>query len=150
MFKQMLLAGVALVIATGTASAKDLKAIGFSVGTARQHIFLDHGEGRRGQSQGDQPQRQGHGRYFDYDLVKQSNQLDNFVAAGVDLILLSAADSKSIAPAIKRAQAAGIVVVAVDVIATGADAAVLTNNAQAGELPASTSSTSWAPTAARS
>ena len=69
-----------------------------------------------------------------YDLVKQTNQIDNFVAAGVDLILLSAANSKSITPAIKRAQAAGIVVVAVDVVATGADAAVLTNNAQAGEL----------------
>jgi ribose transport system substrate-binding protein len=69
-----------------------------------------------------------------YDLGKQTNQIDNFIAAGVDLILLSAADSNAITPAIKRAQAAGIVVVAVDVVANGADAAVLTNNAQAGEL----------------
>ena len=69
-----------------------------------------------------------------YDLGKQTNQIDNFIAAGVDLILLSAANLNAITPAIKRAQAAGIVVVAVDVVANGADAAVLTNNAQAGEL----------------
>ncbi len=38
------------------------------------------------------------------------------------------------APAIKRAQAAGVVVVAVDVAAAGADATVQTNNVQAGEI----------------
>ena len=37
-------------------------------------------------------------------------------------------------PAVKRAQAAGIVVVAVDVAAAGADATVQTNNVQAGEI----------------
>ena len=35
---------------------------------------------------------------------------------------------------VKRAQAAGIVVVAVDVAAAGADATVQTNNIQAGEI----------------
>ena len=50
------------------------------------------------------------------------------------MILLNAADAKAIAPAVKRAQAAGIVVVAVDVAAAGADATVQTNNVQAGEI----------------
>uniref|UniRef100_UPI00286825B9 substrate-binding domain-containing protein n=1 Tax=Brevibacillus agri TaxID=51101 RepID=UPI00286825B9 len=40
----------------------------------------------------------------------------------------------SIGPAIKKAQAAGIVVVAVDTAAEGADATVTTNNVQAGEI----------------
>lgn len=70
----------------------------------------------------------------DYDLGKQFTEIDNFIAAGVDMILLNAADPNAIEPAVKRAQAAGIVVVAIDVAAKGADATVQTNNIQAGEL----------------
>ena len=70
----------------------------------------------------------------DYDLNKQFTQIDNFISAHVDMILLNAADPKAIEPAVKKAQAAGIVVVAVDVAAAGADATVQTNNVQAGEL----------------
>ena len=69
---------------------------------------------------------------FDYDLGKQNTQIDNFIAAGVDLILLNPGDANAIEPAIKRAQAAGIVVVAVDTAAKGANATVETNNTQAG------------------
>ena len=71
---------------------------------------------------------------FDYDLGKQNTQIDNFIAAGVDLILLNPGDPKAIEPAIKRAQAAGIVVVAVDTAAKGANATVETNNTQAGTI----------------
>jgi ribose transport system substrate-binding protein len=133
-FKQMLLAGAALVLAAGIASAKDLNAVGFSVGTLGNVFFLTMVKGVEAKAKEINPNAKVTVADSAYDLVKQTNQIDNFVAAGVDLILLSAADSKSIAPAIKRAQAAGIVVVAVDVVATGADGAVLTNNAQAGEL----------------
>ena len=70
----------------------------------------------------------------DYDLNKQFTQISNFIAAGVDMILLNAADPRAIAPAVKRAQAAGIVVVAVDVAAAGVDATVQTNNVQAGQI----------------
>ena len=50
------------------------------------------------------------------------------------LILLNPGDPKAIEPAIKKAQAAGIVVVAVDTAADGADATVPPNNVQAGEI----------------
>ena len=40
----------------------------------------------------------------DYDLNKQVSQIDNFIAAGVDIIMLNAVDAKAIAPAVKRAQ----------------------------------------------
>ena len=50
-----------------------------------------------------------------YEVNNQTNQLDNFIAAGVDVILLNAADSQGIAPAVMRAKAAGIVVIAIDV-----------------------------------
>ena len=69
----------------------------------------------------------------DYDLNKQVSQIDNFIAAGVDVIMLNAVDAKAIAPAVKKAQAAGIVVAAFDVSAPGADVTVMTNNVKAGE-----------------
>ena len=71
---------------------------------------------------------------FDYDLGKQNTQIDNFIAAGIDMILLNTGDPKAIEPAIKRAQAAGIIVVAVDTAAKGANATVETNNTQAGTI----------------
>jgi ribose transport system substrate-binding protein len=69
----------------------------------------------------------------DYDLAKQFGQIDNFIASGVDMIVVNAADPAAIEPAIKRAQEAGIVVVAVDVSAAGADATVQTDNIEAGQ-----------------
>ena len=71
---------------------------------------------------------------YDFDIGKQFTQIDNFIASGVDLILLNPADANAVGPAIKKAQAAGIVVVAVDTFADGADAVVQTNNTQAGEI----------------
>jgi ribose transport system substrate-binding protein len=70
----------------------------------------------------------------DYDLNKQFTQIDNFISAHVDMILLNAADPKAIEPAVKKAEAAGIVVVAVDVTAAGANATVQTDNVKAGAL----------------
>lgn len=69
-----------------------------------------------------------------YDLGQQVAQIDNFIAAKVDMIILNAADSKGIGPAVKRAKEAGIVVVAVDVAAEGADATITSDNTRAGEL----------------
>lgn len=72
-----------------------------------------------------------------YDLNRQVNQIDDFIAAKVDLIVLNAADSRGIAPAVRKARAAGIVVVAVDVAAEGGvDATVMSDNAQAGRIAA--------------
>lgn len=67
------------------------------------------------------------------DLANQNNQIDAFMQQGVDLIVISAVDQDGIAPAIQRARAAGIMVVAVDTPAKGADAVVMTNAVQAGE-----------------
>jgi ribose transport system substrate-binding protein len=70
----------------------------------------------------------------DYDLNKQFTQIDNFIAAGVQMIVINAVDPNAILPAIKRAQAAGIVVIAADVAASGADATVETDNTLAGNI----------------
>lgn len=69
------------------------------------------------------------------DLNLQFNQIENFIAADTDLIILNAADSKGIEPAVAKAKQAGITVIAVD---TGAgqevDATITSNNLQAGQI----------------
>lgn len=70
-----------------------------------------------------------------YDLNQQFNQLENFVAADTDIIVLNASDSKGIRPAVDQARAAGSVVVAVDTgVEADVDVTVTTNNLQAGEV----------------
>lgn len=68
------------------------------------------------------------------DLANQNTQVDAFIQQGVDLIVISAVDQAGIAPAIERAKAAGIIVMAVDTPAVGADAVFQTNAVQAGEV----------------
>jgi len=69
-----------------------------------------------------------------YDVQRQTQQLDQFIEQGVDMILLSAAAYDAFDGVIARAQAAGIKVLAVDVRARGADATVTTDNLQAGRI----------------
>lgn len=67
------------------------------------------------------------------DLANQNTQIDAFIQQGVNLIVISAVDEAGIAPAIQRAKEAGVIVIAVDTPAHGADAVVMTNAVQAGE-----------------
>ena len=67
------------------------------------------------------------------DLANQNTQIDAFIQQKVDLIIISAVDESGIEPAIQRAKAAGIIVIAVDTPARGADAEIMTNAIQAGE-----------------
>jgi ribose transport system substrate-binding protein len=68
------------------------------------------------------------------DLANQNTQIDAFIQQGVDLIVISAVDQAGIAPAIERAKAANIIVMAVDTPAVGADAVFMTDAVQAGEV----------------
>ena len=134
MVKQLLLAGAALVVVTGSAAAKDLNSIGITLGSLGNPFFVALSQGAEAKAKEINPNVTVNTASADYDLNKQFTQIDNFIASGVDMILLNAADAQAIAPAVKRAQAAGIVVVAVDVAAAGVDATVQTNNVQAGEI----------------
>lgn len=69
-----------------------------------------------------------------YDLDRQTSQIHEFTAERVDIIVLAAADSDAIEPAVRQAQQAGIIVAAVDINARGADVTVTTENVQAGEV----------------
>ncbi|MFC0406787.1 ABC transporter substrate-binding protein [Roseomonas elaeocarpi] len=137
MLKTILLAGA--VLASGfaglhDASARELRSIGVTVGSLGNPFFVAIGKGATDAARAINPQARLTIASADYDLNKQFTQIDNFIASGVDLILVNAVDPRAITPAIKRAQAAGITVVGVDVAANGADATVQTNNVQAGEI----------------
>lgn len=132
--KHLLLAGAAIALALGSAEAKDLKSVGITLGSLGNPYFVTLAKGAEAKTKEINPSAKVNSVSADYDLNKQFTQVDNFIAAGVDLILINAVDAKAIEPAIRKAHAAGVVVVAVDVTASGADATVQTNNVQAGEL----------------
>ena len=133
MFRTFLLAGSVMLLA-GAAGAKELKSVGITVGSLGNPYFVALSKGAEAEAKAINPAVKVTTASADYDLNKQFTQIDNFVSAGVDLILVNAADPRAIAPAIKRAQAAGVVVIAVDVAAAGADATVQTDNVKAGAI----------------
>ncbi|WP_157697886.1 substrate-binding domain-containing protein, partial [Caballeronia calidae] len=134
-----LFASVALALgfcmtASVNAVDKPLKSIGITVGSLGNPYFVTISKGAEAKAKTINPNVKVTAVSSDYDMNKQFTQIDNFISAHVDIILLNAVDPKAIEPAVKKAQKAGIVVVAVDVAAAGADATVQTNNVQAGEI----------------
>jgi len=136
MLKTISFAGAAVTFALCSAPcfAKELKSIGVSLGSLGNPFFVALSKGAEFEAKKTNPDVKITTVGFEYDIGKQVTQIDNFIAAGVDLILLNPGDPKALGPAIKKAQAAGIIVVAVDTAAEGADATVTTNNVQAGEI----------------
>jgi ribose transport system substrate-binding protein len=133
---KLLLSTAALCLAlTGPLAAqeKQLEQVGISVGLLGNPFFVATIKGIEDSARAINPDVQVTSVSADYDLNKQVSQIDNFIASGVDIIMLNAVDASAIAPAVKRAQDAGIIVAAFDVSAPGADVTVMTNNVQAGE-----------------
>jgi ribose transport system substrate-binding protein len=124
----------ATLVSPVLAQNKQLKSVGLTVGDLGNPFFVQIAHGAEAQAKQYNPSVKITSLSSNYDVNNQTNQMDNFISSGVDLIILGAADSKGIAPAVKRAKAAGIVVVAVDVGAEGGvDATVMSDNKQAGQ-----------------
>ena len=68
----------------------------------------------------------------EYDLNKQASIFDTFIASKVNVIVIAATDAAADGPLVKKAKAAGIVVVAADSSAPGVDATIETDNVQLG------------------
>ncbi|MDQ2693778.1 MAG: ABC transporter substrate-binding protein [Pseudomonadota bacterium] len=136
--KKTLLASTLLALIAGgpaLAQDKELKSVGVTLGNLGNPFFVTMAKGAEQKAK----EIGGDGVKVtvvsaDYDLGKQVNQIDDFISAGVDVILLNAAHPEGIFPAVQRAKEAGIPVVGVDVAAEGADAVIQSNNVQAGEL----------------
>jgi ribose transport system substrate-binding protein len=129
-----LLAAVPCAVAAVSAGAADkpLRSVGVTVGDLANPFFVAIGKGAEGEAKKINPNVKVTLVSSKYDLNTQVGQIENFIANKVDLIVLGAADSKGVGPAVKKAQAAGIIVVAVDVSAEGADATVMSDNTMAG------------------
>lgn len=132
-FTTLGLVPVFLTMATG-AMAADVPKIGMSVGSMGHPFFVATIAGAKAEAAAISPSASITSVASDWDLNKQDSQIDSFISAGNNLILLNAADPKAIAPAVSRAKAAGIVVAAFDVAAEGADVTVMTDNRKAGSL----------------
>ena len=130
------LAAIATALAAPLAQAQNrpIKSLGITLGSLGNPFFVTLAKGAEAKVKQLNPAAKVTALSADYDLNKQFSQIDGFIAAGVDLILVNAVDAKAIEPAIMKAKKAGIAVVGVDVAANGADAAVQTNNVQAGEI----------------
>ncbi|WP_414473319.1 ABC transporter substrate-binding protein [Microvirga sp. M2] len=130
----LLVAVAAAALSAGAAQAKELKSLGISLGSMGNPFFVALARGAEAEAKKINPNVRVTAVGYDYDLNKQFTQIDNFIAAGVDMILLNPGDPNAVEPAIKKAQAAGIMVVAVDTAAKGADLTVTTDNVQAGQI----------------
>ncbi|MET8102742.1 sugar ABC transporter substrate-binding protein [Streptomyces sp. NPDC005236] len=74
---------------------------------------------------------------FDGDNTGQVTAIENMVASGVKGILITPSDSKAIVPAIQKARAKGVLVIALDTPTepqSAVDALFATNNLKAGQL----------------
>lgn len=127
----LVLAGV---LATPTfAESKELNSVALTVGDLGNPFFVQIAHGAEAKAKEINDKVKFTAVSSNYDVNNQATQIDNFISSNVDLILLGAADSKGIAPAVLRAKQAGITVVAVDVGVEGVvDATVTSNNKQAG------------------
>jgi ribose transport system substrate-binding protein len=135
LFTASLSLAAAVALATpGFAQGKKLNSVALTVGDLGNPFFIQIEHGVVNQAKQYNPNVKVTSLSSNYDVNNQTNQMDNFVSSRVDLIILGAADSKGIAPAVIRAKQAGITVVAVDVGAEGGvDATVMSDNKQAGQ-----------------
>ncbi|MDF3838881.1 ABC transporter substrate-binding protein [Cupriavidus basilensis] len=120
--------------AAPAAAERPLKKVGVTLGSLGNPYFVALARGAEAAARKINPDAKVTVLSADYDLNKQFSHIDSFIVSKVDLILINAADARAIEPAVRKARKAGIVVVAVDVGAAGADATVQTDNTQAGEL----------------
>jgi len=132
--KTILMSAVAALAWGSGAQAQDktLETIGISVGLLGNPFFVATIKGIEDRAREINPDVQVTAVSADYDLNKQVSQIDSFIAAGAQIIMLNAVDAQAIAPAVARAKAAGVVVAAFDVSAPGADVTVMTDNVDAG------------------
>ncbi len=119
-----------------TSKAKSRGSIGFSTLTKTNPYFAIIGETMAAEAK-----QHGYGLIWvsaEFDAAKQAGQIDEFIAEKVVAIVLNPCDSKSIGPAIKRANDAGIPVFTNDVKHSGdlgkVACHIATDNHQGGRL----------------
>jgi fructose transport system substrate-binding protein len=126
----------ALTLAAGSAFAAE-PVIGLITKTETNPFFVKMKEGASAEAKKLGAKLLSAAGKADGDNAGQVTAMENMIAAGAKTILITPSDSKAIIPAIKKAQAAGVMVIALDSPTdpeSGTDALFATNNYKAGEL----------------
>jgi fructose transport system substrate-binding protein len=140
----VLLASFALVAACVAAAASATSArkaetikIGLITKTETNPFFVKMREGAQAQAKRYGAQLMTAAGKFDSDNASQVAAIENMVAAGVKGILITPGNTKAIVPAIQKARAKGVLVIALDTPTdpqNASDALFATNNFKAGLL----------------
>ncbi|WP_146072521.1 substrate-binding domain-containing protein [Arthrobacter sp. 4R501] len=117
--------------AAGT-SGNDALKIGVTVANSTNPFFQQ--ETKTAESYGKEVGAEVLSQVANEDVQTQSNQIDQFITAGVSFIVIDAADTDGVGPAVKRAINAGIPVIGVDNQSKNATVNITTDNTQAGEI----------------
>jgi ribose transport system substrate-binding protein len=123
-----------MILGLNAAPARELKSIGVSIANLNYPFFASIAKGAEFEARKTNPNVNIATAEHNWDSATQSAQIDAFIAAGVDLIVLNPSDPTAFEPAIDHAHKAGIPVVATDSRTAGADVTVETNNVQAGTI----------------
>ena len=133
--KAFLITAIAgLSVSASALQAKELNSVGIIVGPLGNPFYVALAKGIETEVKKINPNAKITAVSNDYDLNKDVTAMDTFVASGADIIFLDAADSEAIAPAVKRAMAAGVTVVGVDAGAKGAPVNLTVDNSDAGRI----------------
>ncbi|GLX48995.1 sugar ABC transporter substrate-binding protein [Streptomyces hygroscopicus subsp. hygroscopicus] len=123
--------------AGSAASGSGTVKIGLITKTDTNPFFVKMKEGAERAAKQDGAQLISAAGKFDGDNAGQVTAIENMVAAGVKGILITPSDSKAIVPAIEKAKAKGVMVIALDTPTepqSAVDALFATDNVKAGEL----------------
>lgn len=134
MLKPLLCAAVAAVAFSMPLQAKDLESVGVIVGPLGNPFYVALAKGIETEVKKINPDAQVTAVSNDYDLNKDVTAIETFIASGTDIIFLDAADSEAIAPAVKKALDAGVLVIGVDAGAKGAPVNLTVDHTAAGRV----------------
>ncbi len=121
----------------GVAHAADQPVIGLITKTDTNPFFVKMREGANAEAQKDGAKLLTAAGKFDGDNASQVTAIENMLTAGAKAILITPSDTKAIVPSIKKARAAGALVIALDTPTdpqSATDALFATDNFKAGVL----------------
>jgi fructose transport system substrate-binding protein len=128
---------LAALFAAGAAFAADAPVIGLITKTETNPFFVKMKEGAQQAAQAKGAKLMSGAGKADGDNAGQVTAMENMIAAGAKTILITPSDSKAIIPAIQKARAKGVLVIALDSPtdpADATDALFATDNYKAGVL----------------
>lgn len=132
------LAGIlSVIVSTAAAAQKPQPIIGLITKTETNPFFVKMKEGAQAAAAARGAKLLSGAGKNDGDNAGQVTAMENMIAAGAQVIMITVADSKAIIPAIRRARAKGVLVIALDSPTdpvTATDALFATDNYKAGQL----------------